>query len=148
MQPPRRLGRRKEGRMSRAGDLIRRHMEIVEDGESNIPLIRDVRLCSSEGTYERLDEGKWISGQFPDNIRIDQSTHTHGVGKLHGHVHDRKGNEIVAVNFDGTASHSSKGRLSHADADALRKRGFNIRQDRIVEWWTLPKTDSMQLLFE
>lgn len=134
--------------MSRAGDLIRRHMAVVEDGESNIPLIHDVRLCSSERTYERLDEGKWISGQFPDNIRIDQSTHTHGGGKLHAHVYGRKGNEIVAVNFDGTASHGSKGRLSHADADALRKRSFNIRPDRIVEWWALPKTDNMQLLFE
>jgi hypothetical protein len=144
---PRKVGKRKDT-MSRAGDLIRRHIEIVEDGEGSIPLIRDVRLYPSQGTYERLDEGKWISGQFPNNIRLDQPMHTQGVGKLHGHVHDRKGNEIVTVNFDGTPSHGSKGRLSHADADALRKRGFNIRQDRIVEWWTLPKTDSMQLLFE
>ncbi len=132
--------------MSKAGDLMRDLMNIVEDAENEIPTVRVKVAAKDEENLFRLDEGKTIPGRFPDNIRLDQSTHTHGVGQLHAHVLDRKGNQIVAVNFDGTGSHSTKGRLHKDDAAALMAQGFKIRADRIVEWWEIPQTDGLKLL--
>lgn len=80
-----------------------------------------------------LCEGRnWISGRFDNNIGIDQPSH--GVGQTHGHVYGRTGKQLVVVNYDGTASHGTKGRLHVDDAAALRARGFEIKDDNIVEW--------------
>ncbi|MCC2977166.1 hypothetical protein LK533_10840 [Sphingomonas sp. PL-96] len=57
---------------------------------------------------------------------------------MHAHVYGRKGGQLAVVNANGTGSHGSKGRLHPRDADALAKQGFNIRADRIVEWWVVP----------
>lgn len=84
---------------------------------------------------ERLDESrKWVDGSWPKNIGIDDP---HAGGQVHAHVFGRKGNEIVIVNLDGTASHGTKGRLTQADADVLKNRGFKIRPDRLVEWFVI-----------
>jgi hypothetical protein len=93
---------------------------------------------------ETLEEGKWIKGKLDRNIRIDQPTH--GAGQVHGHVLGRKGKQLGIVNLDGTASHGTKMALSIKDAEALRAAGFNIRNDRVVEWISL--CDSPNLLFE
>lgn len=112
--------------------------------ESELPFLDEVFIVGEDGrNYERLDEGKWISGRFPSNIRLDQPTH--GAGQPHGHVHGRKGEELVIVNLDGTGSHGTKGRLHDKDANALRSRGFSIRQDNVVEWM-FPET-RLKLLF-
>lgn len=93
---------------------------------------------------EILHEGKWISGRFDRNIRIDQPTH--GVGQPHAHVLGRKGEEIGVVNFDGTSSHGTRCRLSDQDADALRARGFQIKVGNIVEWLSLQTVGTVFLL--
>ena len=131
--------------MTRAADIIRKAMG---DGEDGIPLIRVVLIAPGESTYRRLDEGKRIDGHVPDGIRLDPPTHRQGVGQLHAHVYGRKGNECVAVNFDGTASHGTKGRLHPDDAKALKAQGFKIRPDRMVEWYIVPDNNDFQILTE
>ena len=76
----------------------------------DLQYIDEVYISPNGLTYEQLDESrKWISGRFERNIGTDQATS--GAGQKHAHVYGRKGNEIVAVNFDGTASHGTKGKL-------------------------------------
>jgi hypothetical protein len=94
--------------------------------------IDEVLIVSQDLSVELLQEGKWISGRFPDNIRIDLPTH--GAGQTHGH-YGRKGNELLAVNIDGTAGHGTQGTIHDRDAAALRARGFSLRADNIVEWF-------------
>jgi hypothetical protein len=118
----------------------------LQDGENRTPTIRVLLADHGDGTYQRLDEGKWIDGRFPKGIRLDQPTHARGVGFVHGHVYGRKGQELVVVNFDGSGSHGSKGRLHPDDAEALRAHGFKIRNDRIVEWWLAPNPEGLQLI--
>lgn len=84
--------------------------------------------------YRRLDEGKLVSGRFPRNIRVDEPTHLAGDGQTHAHVFGRRGNELGVVNFDGTGSHGSKFKVPDKDADTLRKLGFDIPSDNLVEW--------------
>lgn len=106
----------------------------LEDLE-NLPFLDAVILVAKDGTVELREGRKWVSGRFDRNIGIDQPAH--GVGQTHAHVYGRKGNEIVAVNLNGTASHGTKGRLHKDDAEALQKRGFNVRPGQIIEWFTL-----------
>jgi len=124
--------------MSRAGDILRKWSEVVESGDDSLPLIIDIVIPGEGLNYQRLDEGTFVDGRFERNIRIDQPTHLRGQGQVHGHVFGRKGNELVVVNFDGTGSHGTKGRLHTSDAQALTARGFTIRDDRMVEWWIYP----------
>ena len=109
------------------------HMRFSEFCE--LPILDEIFLSIDGVAIELLREGKWIPGRFERNIRIDQPTH--GVGQMHAHVLCRKGNEIGVVNFDGSASHGAKCRLSDADAAALKARGFQIRPGNIVEWVVL-----------
>jgi hypothetical protein len=102
---------------------------------ANMPVLDEVFTTNDGETGEVLREGKWVSGRFDRNIRIDQPTH--GVGQTHAHILGRKGNEIGVVNFDGSGSHGTKCRLSDADADVLRASGFHIRPGNIVEWLVL-----------
>ncbi len=99
-----------------------------------LPVLDEIYLVDGSGKLQTLQEGKLIDGRFQQNIRIDLATHLQGAGQSHAHVRGRKGNELVVVNFDGTASHGTSGRLHDRDADALRKRGFTIPDDNIVEW--------------
>ena len=100
--------------------------------------MKDVTITEDIRQPLRLDESKFIDRRFEKDIRIDQTTHLQGRDPPHAHVFGRKGEEVVVVNFDGTRSHGSKGRLHAREADALRSQGFDIRADRIVEWWILP----------
>jgi hypothetical protein len=119
--------------------LITRFKEFVEDAQKGIPTIMGIAVTNDGVSLQQLCEGMWVKGRFDRNIRLDHPTHLRGEeGQPHAHVYGRKGDEIVAVNLDGTASHGSKGRLHPDDAEALRVRGFDIRADRIVEWWSLP----------
>ncbi len=102
---------------------------------ANLPTLTEILVSEDNDRFERLDEGKWVNGRFDKNIRIDQPTH--GVGQTHAHVYGRKGDEIGVVNIDGSSSHGTQCRLSDADADALRNRGFTIRAGNIVEWIVL-----------
>lgn len=122
----------------RAGGIMRKLMDLVAGEEDGVPFINDVTLTTDSVTFQRLDEGKFVDGRFERNIRIDQPTHLRGDGSMHAHIYGRKGNQLVVVNANGTGSHGSKGRLHPRDADALAKQGFNIRADRIVEWWVVP----------
>lgn len=105
--------------------------------------LSEILISEDSAGFERLDEGKWVKGRFDRSIRVDQPTH--GVGQTHAHVYGRKGVEIGVVNFDGTASHGTKCRLSDADADELRKRGFVIGAGNIVEWIVLPTQPQLLL---
>ena len=100
----------------------------------SLPLLDGVMISLDQSSFERLDEGKSVRGRFDSNIRIDQPTH--GAGQRHAHVYGRKGNEIGVVNFDGSASHGTKCRLSDDDAAAVA-RGFTIKAGNIVEWVVL-----------
>lgn len=93
-----------------------------------------VDATADGSSIQTLEEGKWIDGRFPSNIRIDQPTHLGGDGQAHAHVYGRRGNEIGVVNFDGTPSHGTKCELHPQDANALRGRGFSVRADNMVEW--------------
>jgi len=98
-----------------------------------LPFLDEVIISSDGLNYEHLDEHrKWIDGRFKRNIGIDKPTH--GAGQEHGHVLGRKGNQLVVVNIDGTASHGTKGKLHKKDAAALRARGYDIRADNMIEW--------------
>jgi hypothetical protein len=135
--------------MSKAGAILerlKRFGEFVRDRDNETPMIRGVLADHGDGTYQRLDEGKWIDGRLPKGIRLDQPTYMKGGGQVHGHVYGRKGQEFVVVNFDGTGSHGSKGRLHPDDARALRARGFRIRHDRIVEWLLVPNPEGIKLI--
>ncbi len=102
---------------------------------TKLPILDGVFLV---GNIVELYEGrKWIPGRFDGNIGIDQPSH--GVGQQHAHVYGRRGDEIVVVNFDGTGSHGTQGKLHADDADALRARGFRIRSTNIVEWTVLER---------
>jgi hypothetical protein len=94
----------------------------------------EIFVVPQHQTLEALQEGKWITGRFDNNIRIDQPTHLHGDGQTHAHVLGRKGNELGVVNLDGTGSHGSKLKLHDKDADALRARGFEVPLSNLVEW--------------
>ena len=102
---------------------------------SELPMLDAVIIASEDGTFELYEGRKWVSGRFDRNIGIDHPTH--GAGQTHAHVYGRKGDQIVAVNLDGTASHGTKGRLHKDDATALQKRGFNVQPGQIVEWTKL-----------
>ena len=112
--------------------------------EDALPVLDQVMIVTSGDSFKLYEGRKWISGRFDHNIGIDQPTH--GVGQQHAHVYGRKRDEIVVVNFDGTGSHGTRGRLPDEDADALRAIGCVIRSDNIVEWVVLPVQP--QLLFD
>lgn len=101
---------------------------------SELPMLDEIILQEAGGDLTVLREGKWVKGRFDKSIRIDQPTHLGGAGEPHAHVYGRKGNEIVVVNKDGTASHGTKGRISDEDASVLRSLGWNLPAGNIVEW--------------
>lgn len=107
------------------------------------PFIENVYIVSDEENYELYEDRKWVKGRFENNIGLDQPTH--GRGQQHAHVLGRKGDEILAVNRDGSSSHGKPGKLHKKDAEALRARGFDIPSNNIVEWILLP--EKQQLLF-
>ena len=125
--------------MSKASDLLRDFANMTE----GLPEIRLAFVSPNDGTYRRLDEGKWVDGRFPGSIRLDQATHMQGAGQLHAHVYGKKGNQLVVVNFDGSGSHGSKGTLHKDDAATLSNLGFKIRADRIIEWWIVPEAEAL-----
>ncbi len=110
---------------------------------SELPIVREVIVTADGCAGEMLREGKWISGRFERNIRIDPPAH--GVGQVHAHILGRRRDELGVVNIDGTGSHGTKCRISDEDADALRARGFRIPPGNVIEWRRL--RDDLQLLF-
>jgi|SRR5579859_719503 len=100
-------------------------------------MIEEVFITPDGSQVQILHEGKWIDGRFEHNIRIDYDTHSGGRAQRHAHVLGRRGKELGVVNFDGTASHGTRMRLSKQDAHALTSCGFTIRPDRLVEWTAL-----------
>lgn len=116
--------------------MARKLRELMNDVESaGLDAIDEVFVADDGGSVEVLREGKWIPGRFSANIRIDQPTH--GAGEAHAHIYGRKGNEIGVVNKSGTASHGTKMKLHADDADTLRRAGFDIPLNNIVEWASL-----------
>jgi hypothetical protein len=122
-----------------------RHMKL-DELFSDFSYLDEVLVSQDGSKFELLREGKWISGRFDRNIRIDRPTHLHGAGQDHGHVFGRKGDELGVVNFDGTSSHGTRMKLHDRDADALRLHGFDIRMDNIVEWLVLSTSSKPILL--
>ncbi|WP_454720434.1 MULTISPECIES: hypothetical protein [Cupriavidus] len=109
--------------------------EILNQGAPGPELLDEVMLTTDGVSVEVLREGrKWVSGRFERNIGIDQPTHLAVDGQQHAHIYGRKGQELGVVNLDGTGSHGSKFKLHDDDATELRRRGFNVRPDNIVEW--------------
>lgn len=103
----------------------------------DIPKTDSVIVTKDGSSFDLLHEGKWISGRFDRNIRIDHPTH--GIGQTHAHVLGRKRQKLVIVNVDGSGSHGSKGRLHRRDADVLRAHDFKIPDSNIIEWILLPE---------
>lgn len=118
-------------------------IDLVEDVFSEQMAPFDELFFPSEDNATPLCEG-WINGRFNRNIRIDSGSHLEG-GDIHAHVFGRRKNQILAVKLDGSGSHGTKGKLDPADADALRRKGFKIRSDNIVEWFVIG-SDSQILL--
>jgi hypothetical protein len=77
-------------------------------------------------------EMRWYNGRFARNIRIDAPVEGGQTFAPHAHVHDEAGEEIVVVNFDGTARHGQHGRIHPDDARVLIMLGYRIRADRHV----------------
>ena len=108
-------------------------------------------VCRITATDELqlLYEGKWVSGRYDGNIRIDRNTHFDAVDAsgVHAHVYGRRDRDkaLVAVRLDGTKSHGLGGRLHDKDADTLRRHGFKIPADNIVEILLLPRAPDMLL---
>lgn len=102
-----------------------------EDDESIADITDLVIPKKISSNSKSLDEGRYISGLFQGNIRLDKA---HAAGQDHAHVTGRVGTKEIVVNLDGTSSHGTRGRLSKKDAAALANAGYNIRKDRIVEY--------------
>ena len=125
--------------------LIRAIMDII-----NPPVIEIIGIFEpmpSGIACMALHEGKWISGKFPDNIRLDRDTHFDRADDdaVHAHVYGRnkRNGAVVVVRKDGSASHKQPGKLHDDDADALRARGFSIGRDNLVEWLEMPIDERM-----
>ncbi|MDZ4108587.1 MAG: hypothetical protein U1E18_03195 [Brevundimonas sp.] len=117
---------------------MRRLKDTVQAAIDDVPILDEVFLpMASAEDSGLLLEGLWLDGRFKRNIRIDRPTHLGGDGDPHAHVYGRKGDEIVAVNLDGSPSHGTTGRLHSKDADKLRARGFQIPSTNIIEWWVV-----------
>jgi hypothetical protein len=92
------------------------------------------QVVISEGAeFRYLEEGKWLKGDFDNEIRVDRNTHMRS-GERHAHIYDRKGNQLYALTQQGRPSHGSKTfKLTKSQTDALRSQGFTIPKSRIVE---------------
>lgn len=112
--------------------------------QTDLPFLDEVFLDTRQTEIKGLLEGRTISGRFPYNIRLDQPNY--GAGMYHAHIHGRKGDQLVAVNVDGSGSHGTKGKLHPKDADALRAHRFEIHPSNIVEWFVI--CSIKQLLLE
>lgn len=114
--------------------MIMRFEEFIRrsSGFDDLPELDEVFVTEDGLNLTILREGKEYKGTFDRSLRVDNPTH--GAGMRHAHVYGRKGNEIVVVNVDGSASHDTKGRIPEKDAEKLRSLGFTIPPDRIVEW--------------
>lgn len=131
--------------MARADKLI----EVIRTvhAKDSLPFITDLQFPVAENSdVERLDEGRWISGRHPNNIRLDQPTHLQGNGQQHAHVQGRNGKDYVIVNLDGTSSHGMKGKLHDKDANALRAAKYKIPSNNIIEWFEMNDQTSRLLL--
>jgi hypothetical protein len=113
------------------------------NNNQDIEEIDEIFISPDGLKFQQLYEGKWISGKFDKNLRIDRATY--GAGQTHAHVLGRKGNEYGVINLDGSASHGSKFQLSKQDAKALSDKGFKIPKNRIVEWIFLAQ--ELELLY-
>lgn len=100
--------------------------------EQELPVLDSVIISTDSENYLLHEDRKWISGRFPRNIGIDKANY--GAGQEHAHIYGRKGNQVVVVNFDGTRSHGTRGRIHKKDANALRDKGYKIPMNNIVEW--------------
>lgn len=99
-------------------------------------------IVTRDGThFETLDESRRYTVK-DGSYRIDKVLHGGG-GQTHAHVFCRRNNQLGVINFDGSASHSSKFRLPKAVAAELEKKGFAIRTDRMVEWLALDQDSPM-----
>ncbi len=58
--------------MSKAGMILKRFRELVQDGGDGTPTIRVLLADHGDGSFQRLAEGKLIDGRFPKGIRLDQ----------------------------------------------------------------------------
>ena len=110
---------------------------------SDLDVLTNVLIPTSENAFEWLFEGRWLKGSFKGSIRIDPANY--GAGQMHAHVYGRKREEIGVVNLDGSASHGTKCRLSQDVADALREKGFNVPPSNIVEWVKLEQQPELLL---
>lgn len=112
-------------------------------GLDPLPELDEVYVTEDGINVTILREGKDYKGSFDRSLRVDNPTH--GAGSRHAHVYGRKGNEIVVVNVDGSASHGTRGRVPEKDAEKLRSLGFMIPPDRIVEWTVLKGAPTLLL---
>lgn len=120
---------------------------LAEMEAKELPVLSHFIRSSDVVGQELLVEGKWVQrGIKKGSVRIDQPTH--GAGQVHAHLYARNGHQYGVVNLDGTGSHGTKSnsRIQDDHADVLRRAGFSIPPNNLVEWSPLP--NDVQLLLE
>lgn len=66
-------------------------------------------------------------------VRIDKKN-TATLVKKHAHIFDLRGNELYAVNFDGTSHDGNEGKkINTAVANFLTQKGFILKNSRLIE---------------
>lgn len=106
-------------------------------------------LCSEYGLlFEKKDRFDNIPGTRYE-YRIDNPNGIPRPGNLrHVHIYN-KGNELFAMNIDGTAHDGfHKVSIPKEVADFLRKKGFTIPKGNLIEMVIVPSLDGRQLLFD
>lgn len=112
---------------------LKRFREAVRDLRSLAAQDADEVFISDGQEVSVLVEGKWVKGDFDNEIRIDRNTHMR-TGEKHAHIYDRKGNKLYALTHDCKPSHNSNPfRLTKTQANCLGKEGFPVPKNRIVE---------------
>jgi len=100
-----------------------------------LPTLRraDELIITDAAESRYLVEGQWLKVSFDKEIRIDRNTHMR-TGEKHAHIYNRKGKQLYSLTHEGKPSHNSQRfKLDKDQADALRKAGFTIKPNRIVE---------------
>ena len=111
-----------------------------------LPYLDEVFVTSDGQEVRFLAEGKWVSGRFENNIRIDRATHLLS-GDQHAHIYGRKGSLVGVLNFDGTLSQGGEAfRLHKSDATALRRLGCSVPESNIIEWIVFDTSRRTQLV--
>lgn len=108
-----------------------------------IVLDSDDTLCNNFNHLPKLILEYETYKKFPPTkcvFRLDNGNNAIGQQR-HIHVYSDKNhnNQLYAINIDGTPHDGSKIRLNKRHQEALKKVGFPVPKDGILEWYDLGK---------